>query len=270
MATIEPVTDPFPAEVFRGFLSKPRRSGLFTDFDGTLAPIVDDPDQARLVAGAAEVLDVLAGQLGRVGVLSGRPVEFLAPLVPRAVMLSGLYGLQKLDDGVRDDHQMGGAWREVTDDIAALAAERGPKGMRVEDKDLSITLHYRGHPEIEDEVLAWAEKQASRSGLVVRRAKMSFELHPPIEADKGTALVDLVDDLTDVCFIGDDVGDERAFDALDRLADQGVRAIRVAVSGSEAPPALIDRADVVVTGPDGALELLRGLSTRVPAQAVQR
>lgn len=260
------MTDSFPAEVFGGFLSQPSRSGLFTDFDGTLSAIVDDPEQARLVEGAAEVLDVLAGQLGRVGMLSGRPVDFLAPLVPRSVMLSGLYGLQKLDDGVRDDHPMGGAWREVTDDIAGLAEERGPEGMRVEDKDLSITLHYRGHPEIEDEVLAFAEKQAARSGLVVRRAKMSFELHPPIEADKGTALTELVDDLTDVCFIGDDVGDECAFDALDRLADQGVRVVRVAVAGSEAPQALIDRADVVVDGPEEALDLLRQLSQSVPAQ----
>jgi trehalose 6-phosphate phosphatase len=260
------VTDPFPAEVFRGFLSHPRQSGLFTDFDGTLSAIVDDPDRAQLVSGAAQVLDVLAGQLGRVGVLSGRPIDFLVPLVPRSVMLSGLYGLQKLDDGVRDDHPMGGAWREVTDDIASLAEQRGPEGMRVEDKDLSITLHYRGHPEIEGDVLAWAEKQAARSGLVVRRAKMSFELHPPIEADKGTALLDLVDDFTDVCFIGDDVGDEVAFDALDQLASRGIHTVRVAVAGAEAPSELIDRADVVVNGPDGVLSLLRRLSESVPAR----
>jgi trehalose 6-phosphate phosphatase len=260
------VTDPFPAEVFRGFLSHPRQSGLFTDFDGTLSAIVDDPDRAQLVSGAAQVLDVLAGQLGRVGVLSGRPIDFLVPLVPRSVMLSGLYGLQKLDDGVRDDHPMGGAWREVTDDIASLAEQRGPEGMRVEDKDLSITLHYRGHPEIEGDVLAWAEKQAARSGLVVRRAKMSFELHPPIEADKCTSLLYLVYSITDVCFIGDDVCDEFAYDALDQLSSRGINTVRVAVAGAEAPSELIDRADVVVNGPDGVLSLLRRLSESVPAR----
>jgi trehalose 6-phosphate phosphatase len=110
------------------------------------------------------------------------------------------------------------------------------------------------------------EKQAARSGLVVRRAKMSFELHPPIEADKGTALLDLVDDFTDVCFIGDDVGDEVAFDALDQLASRGIHTVRVAVAGAEAPSELIDRADVVVNGPDGVLSLLRRLSESVPAR----
>lgn len=265
MATIDRVTASLP-DAFARFVSHPRESGLFTDFDGTLSAIVDDPEQAQLIAGAPEVLDELARQLGRVGVLSGRPVDFLAPLVPRSVMVSGLYGLQKLDDGARDDHPMGGAWREVTEDIARLAADRGPEGMRVEDKDLSITLHYRGHPEIEADVLAFAEKQAARSGLVVRPAKMSYELHPPIEADKGTALLELVEGLTAVCFIGDDVGDEEAFDALDRLAEQGVATVRVAVAGPEAPAALVDRADVVVDGPDGALELLRQLADRVAAQ----
>lgn len=259
------MSETLPA-VFGRFVSHPREAGVFTDFDGTLSPIVDDPDQAELVAGAAEVLDVLAQHVGRVGVVSGRPVEFLAPLLPRRVMVSGLYGLQTLVDGVRDDHPLGGAWREVTDDIAKLAAERGPQGMRVEDKDLSITLHYRGHPEIEDEVLAWAQKQAARSGLVVRPAKMSFELHPPIEADKGTALLRLVDDLTAVCFIGDDVGDEQAFDALDELASRGVTTVRVAVAGPEAPPGLLERADLVVDGPEGALDLLRELARAVDAQ----
>lgn len=254
--------------VFRRFVSRPREAGLFTDFDGTLSAIVDDPEQAQLISGAAEVLDVLATHLARVGVVSGRPVEFLAPLVPRRVLLSGLYGLQKLEDGERDDHPLGGAWREVTDDIANLAADRGPEGMRVEDKDLSITLHYRGHPELEGEVLAWAEKQAARSGLVVRPAKMSYELHPPIEADKGTALLDLVDDLTAVCFVGDDVGDEEAFDALDQLAERGVVTVRVAVAGPEAPADLLDRADLVVDGPEGVLELLRQLAREVSAQPV--
>jgi trehalose 6-phosphate phosphatase len=102
--------------------------------------------------------------------------------------------------------------------------------------------------------------QAGRSGLVVRPAKMSYELHPPIAADKGTALLDVVDDLKAVCFIGDDVGDEKAFDALDRLAERGgVAVVRVTVAGPETPEELVQRADLVVDGPEGALDLLRGV-----------
>jgi trehalose 6-phosphate phosphatase len=256
-------------ELFGPFVREPASAGVFTDFDGSISPIVDDPDAAQLIAGAREVLADLAARLGRVGVMSGRPVEFLQSMLPDTVIVSGLYGLQKLERGVRDDHPMGGAWREVTDDIAHLAAARGPEGMRVEDKDLSITLHFRSHPEIADEVLAWANQQAARSGLVVRPAKMSYELHPPIAADKGTALLDVVDDLKAVCFIGDDVGDEKAFDALDRLAERGgVAVVRVTVAGPETPEELVQRADLVVDGPEGALDLLRGVLGGLTAEPV--
>jgi trehalose 6-phosphate phosphatase len=88
---------------------------------------------------------------------------------------------------------------------------------------------------------------------------MSFELHPPIAADKGTAVRDLADGLAAVCFLGDDLGDLPAFAELQRLADEGVATVRVAVRSDEAPEELLDAADVVVDGPEGARDLLRQL-----------
>src|SRR5690606_10224881 len=102
---------------------------------------------------------------------------------------------------------------------------------------------------------------------VVRGARMSIELHPPIAADKGTALESLVDDLEAVCFIGDDMGDLPAYDALDRLAARGVQAVRVAVASSEAPPELIERADLVLDGPPEVLAFLRRLAGGAGAPA---
>ena len=90
--------------------------------------------------------------------------------------------------------------------------------MRVESKGLSLTLHYRGHPDLESQVRELAERQAARSGLSVRTARMSYELHPPIDADKGTALRDVTAGLEAVCFLGDDRGDLPAFVELERLA----------------------------------------------------
>jgi trehalose 6-phosphate phosphatase len=131
--------------------------------------------------------------------------------------------------------------------------------MRVESKGLSLTLHYRGRPDLEPAVRVWAEEQATRSGLVVRSAKMSFELHPPIAADKGTALRELTGGLQAVCFIGDDLGDLPAFDQLDVLQASGVSTVRAAVRSDESPAELLERADIVVDGPAGAAELLRAL-----------
>ncbi len=210
--------------------------------------------------GSVEVLTALADIFELVGVLSGRPVDFLQPMFPPSVMLAGLYGLQRLRNGERTDHPLGGSWREVIDDVASLSRARGPAGMNVESKGLSITLHYRGRPRLEPRVRAFAESQAVRSGLECRPARMSYELHPPIPADKGSALVELSEGLSAVAFIGDDVGDLRAFDALDRLSTAGVHTVRVAVHNAEESDELISRADVVVEDPLGVRDLMQYLA----------
>lgn len=235
---------------------------MLLDFDGTLSPIVDDPAAARPLPGAAETLADLAESFRLVGVLSGRPVEFLQPLLPPGVVIAGLYGLEVVRDGERLDHPFAGAWREVIEDVARCSVALGPAGMQVEPKGLSLTLHYRSHPEIAGAVHEWAGTQASRSGLVARQARMSVELHPPIPTDKGTALEALTEGLSAVCYVGDDEGDLPAFDALDRLAgrsDVPVHTVRVAVASDEAPTQLLARADLVVAGPEAVLGFLRSL-----------
>ena len=241
------------------FAERPALAAVVLDFDGTLSPIVDVAAEARPVDGAVELLDRLAGRLGLVAVMSGRPVDFLRRLLPPSVALSGLYGLEVIRDGVRRDLPGAGAWREVVADVARISVDRGPEGMVVEPKGLSLTLHYRTRPDVAPAVVAWAEKQAARSGLVARPAKMSVELHPPIAVDKGTALEALTAGLAAVCYAGDDQGDLPAFDALDRLAAAGVHTLRVAVASPEAPPELVERADLLVDDPGGVVALLRRL-----------
>jgi trehalose 6-phosphate phosphatase len=241
-------------------VSRASESGVFFDYDGTLSPIVDDPASARPLAGVPEALENLIRRYGLVGILSGRPIEFLQPLLPAGVAISGLYGLEVVRNGTRADHPFAGAWREAVDDVARGSVSLGPPGMLVESKGLSLTLHYRSHPELAEAVKEWARVQAGRSGLVVRPARMSIELHPPISMDKGTALEKLVGDLGVVCYVGDDQGDLPAFDALDRLASAGRHTLRVAVVSDEVPAELVARADLVLDGPEGVLSFLRELA----------
>ena len=246
---------------FEPFLADPSRVGVFTDFDGTLAPIVASPDAAVPLDGVVPALEELARLVGRVAVISGRPVEFLQRFFTAApVRLSGLYGLQAVIDGERRDDPRAEDWRQAVDAVVVDAATSGPAGMHVESKGLSVTLHYREHPEAAEAVAVWAGAQAERSGLELRSARMSVELHPPVDTDKGAVVTQLAEGLDAVCFLGDDVGDLPAFAALDRLRAEGRTVAKVVVASSELAPELHAAADVTVAGPAEALALLRALA----------
>ena len=247
------------AERLTIFRADPAAVAVVLDYDGTLSPIVADAAAALPQEGVPDLLARLRDRLGLVAVVSGRPIDFLAPLLPPGLVLAGLYGLELAVDDQRLDHPQSGNWREVVDDVAGRAEVRGPAGVVVERKGLSLTLHYRTAPDQEAATAAYAAEEAHRSGLVARPARMSWELHPPIEVDKGTAVLDLADDFAAVAFAGDDVGDLPGFDALDELAERGVATLRIAVDSPEAPAELLDRADVVVDGPAGLVTLLDSL-----------
>jgi trehalose 6-phosphate phosphatase len=252
------VTTAPAADVLDALRAAPRAAAVCSDFDGTLATIVDDPAAARPAPGAVEALAALVDRYAVVGVLSGRPVEFLVEHLPPGLELRGLYGLESVSGGVRADHPDAVPWRAVVGGVVDEARDRLPLHL-VEAKGLSLTLHYRTDPGREQAVLAFAQEAAARTGLALRRARRSVELHPPVDVDKGTVLTELAGGLAAACFIGDDAGDLAAFDALDRLAGAGTATARVAVRSAEAPAGLLERADVVVDGPAGAVALLRSL-----------
>jgi trehalose 6-phosphate phosphatase len=244
------------------FHAAPRQAGVLVDFDGTLSPIVLDPALAVPLPGASATLLELHAAYAVVAVVSGRPASFLMQRIPEGPRLCGLYGLEQVVDGVVVAHPGASDWRSVIDEVAEVADLDGPEGIDVEHKGLSLTLHFRRLPGVAEAARSWADGVAISTGLHVRPAKMSVELHPPVAVDKGTVVVDLARGLGAVCFVGDDSGDLPAFDALDRLAAEGCTTLRVAVRTSESASELVERADLCVDGPDGALELLRAL---VPA-----
>ena len=237
----------------------PGQSGVYTDFDGTLAPIVDDPAHARPLEGGPEALAALAARYARVGVISGRPVRFLQWAIGApAVDLWGEYGLERAVGGEVEMAKGAESWRTAVAEVAARA-EAADVAERVERKSLSVTLHYRADPRREQLVRDWAAEEGARTGLEITEARKSVELRPPIHRDKGTALADAAAGLGAVCFLGDDRGDLAAFDALDRLAADGVHAVRIGVRSPEMPAELERRADVIVDGPVAALDVLRAL-----------
>lgn len=249
-------------ELLAPFRDDPRGTGVFTDFDGTLAPIVDDPAAAQPLPGVVDALEALAGRYGRVGVISGRPASFLQThLGGRGVFLSGLYGLEFVEEGSDEVQAIEEAapWREIVEEAASAGDSELPPGISVERKGLCLSVHHRRDPSLEPESRAWVEAQAEKTGLVVHPARMSFELRPPLERDKGTVLAEAANGCHQVCFLGDDRGDLTAFDTLDRMAAEGATVLRVGVDSEEVPAELLERADIVVEGPEGSLRILRGL-----------
>lgn len=234
------------------------RSGLFLDFDGTLAEIVTRPELARAAEGARDTLEALCERARLVAIVTGRPALDVRTLLESdAVEVHGLYGMEGRPDPAA------AALVETILPFAEAVASETP-GAWVERKGLSLAVHVREAPDpdaAEAEVRAELAAIARRHGLHLLTGKRVVELAAG-RPSKG----DLVERLARqrgieaALFAGDDVADLDAFDALDRLARDGMPTVRVAVRGPETPAPLLDRADDVAEGPAGLVAMLRGLA----------
>ena len=247
-------------EALTPFRADPGTVALILDFDGTLSPIVEDAAAAVPHADVPDLLARLRDHFGLVAVVSGRPVEFLLPLLPTGLVLAGLYGLELMVDGERRDHPQAGNWREVVDDVAGLAEVRAPAGVVVERKGLSLTLHYRSAPDQEAAAAAYA---AGRGPPVGPRGPPRPDVLGAAPADRGRQ---------GHCGAGPGRRTCRRWPSpattwvtcpastrSTSWTTAGVATLRIAVDSPEAPLPLLERADLVVDGPDGLVALLESL-----------
>ena len=251
---------------FEPLVAAPARAAIIVDFDGTLAPIVADPETAVALPAARDALAGLVGAVGTVAVVSGRPVAFLrAALGIDGITYVGQYGLERWDGTRVVTDPRVEPYLPVVEEVA-VAAEQELPGLRIERKQgVAVVLHWREQPERGPETEAWASAAARRSGLARHPARMAVELRPPIPMDKGRAVAEVCAGVDTAAFAGDDAGDLAAFDALDRLHAEGslAAAVRVAVRSDEAPADLVARADVMVDGPAGLAVLFAELGALV-------
>jgi trehalose 6-phosphate phosphatase len=223
----------------------PERAALFLDVDGTLAPIVERPEDASVPEATREVLRGLAARYGLVACISGR-VETDARRVVG------------VDDGIVyvGEHGMGldphaGDWDDA---LERLLAETDWEPER---KRYSAAFHYRTADDQAEAVatLRRVEHRAVELGLRPRWGRKVLEVLPPVAANKGTAVRALLAEhgLRRALYAGDDSTDLEAFRGLDGLD----LAVRVAVVSEEGPSALGEAADIVVGSTDALVELLR-------------
>jgi trehalose 6-phosphate phosphatase len=256
-------------QVARALAARAQEVALCLDFDGTLSPVVDDPEAARPLQGIVELLHPLARRFAAVAIVSGRPAPYLAEHVgATGVRYLGLYGLQEMYGGeVRVDPRLEAARPTVA---AAAAVLRDSPAVResgawLEDKVYSVAVHTRRVPDRErwnDPIDRTARQIAEEHGLELIPGKMVWELRPPVPADKGDAVRRVVAEsgARTVVVVGDDLGDLPAFAAVAELVTEGHDGMRVAVRSEEAPHELLASADLVLEGPEGVLDFLRRLA----------
>jgi trehalose-phosphatase len=237
------------ADLFAPLTAAPERSALIFDVDGTLAPIVARPELAVVPDETRAELRRLAGTYLLVACLSGRAGDDARRLV-----------------GVPEIEVVGNHGLELSPHAPAYAERmsyfRDEIGLPVEDKGLTLSYHYR---EAEDETAARAEletvaERAAEAGLIPGWGRKVLEIRPPVEANKGTAVRELLSRAGSVdagLYAGDDATD---LDAFAGLREAGLEhAVCIGVDSLEAPPGLRETADLMVMGAAGMIEILRKL-----------
>ncbi|MBL1067569.1 trehalose-phosphatase [Streptomyces sp. 7-21] len=253
----------------------PERALVAVDFDGTLAPIVPDPEQARAHPDALPALARLAARVGTLAVITGRSAAAVVRLggFDRHPGLSGLtvlgaYGAERWDAATGEfrtppPHPGVAAAREA---LPGLLAECGAADAHIEDKGGAVAVHTRRAAEPEASFARLEEplgSLAARLGLTLEPGRLVLELRPP-GMDKGAALTALVKETgaRSVLYAGDDLGDLAAFEAVAALRAQGVPGVRVCSASTEVTR-LSEIADLTVDGPAGVAALLAALAAAV-------
>ena len=275
-------TSPVAEDRYAALVAAAASSVVGLDFDGTLAPIVDDPASAHIHPEAPEVLLALSGVVRAIAVVTGRPARKVLALgglddvgreigeTGRELFVFGQYGFERWSSTrrrvvtPRPPQGLSGFLRE----LPQLLREADAADAFVEDKGLAIAVHTR---RLDDPVAAFDRLEprlrdlAGRHGMVLEPGRSVIEARSP-GTDKGTVVRDLAKevDAGGFLFAGDDLGDVEAFEAVADLRDQGLPTLLVC-SASDEESALVERSDVVVHGPDGVLDLLRRLTSDASA-----
>ena len=263
------------ARALQAIIHSPGDTLIGLDFDGTLAPIVDDPEQAYADPAAVAALGRLGERVGAVAVITGRPVrtavrlggfDTVAELGSMVVL--GQYGVERWD-AARNSYVVPPAPAEiqaVADELPGLLESLDLSEVRVEHKGRAVGVHTRT---LADPAAAFGRLEApvralaDRYGLRVEPGKNVWEIRAP-GMDKGAALRSVVTETgaKQVVFAGDDLGDLPAFEAVQALRTEGLAGLLVC-SASYEEDALVEISDVILDGTAGVAEWLTALADAI-------
>lgn len=282
-AAAAPLVRSYPADIaviVERLAAGAAQLAILLDFDGVLAPIVDDPSAARPDPAAAEAVRSLAATLPLVACVTGRQaLQARRLLGVEEIAYTGLHGAEVLLPGA-EAPVVPDAFAADAQAVAAIIAgarlePQGLAGLDVEEKGPIVALHWR---RAADPAAAEARAQelglrAAAAGLRSGAGRAVLELRPGLERTKGDGVESLLrgaPGARHALYAGDDITDLDAFARLRSLVAAGAldSATLVAVSGPDAPPQVAAAADVVLATPAELGALLSAVASRlvVPAE----
>ncbi len=243
------------AEALRPLTEAPERAGVFLDVDGTLAPIVERAEDARVPDATRALLRGLVERYAIVACVSGRDAVDARRLVGLdGLWYAGSHGAELMEPGAPSASVLP-AFAEWADRVHAFAERHSDSGARMEDKGPIVAFHWRGAGD-EDAVRSRLEEVAreAEAEFLTHWGRKVLEIRPPVAVDKGRAIHELIrrSGVQVALYAGDDRTDLDAFRALGD-------GVRVGVRSAEGPPEIVERADLVVEGTDGLLLVLESL-----------
>ncbi|NDJ54104.1 MAG: trehalose-phosphatase [Chloroflexi bacterium] len=253
------------AETWLRQLVDGQRFGFITDVDGTISHIAPVPDEATVTEYSRHALSILAEHLPLVGVISGRAAADIHERVGvESLVYVGNHGLERWVDGDVMPNPDALQYRSALKAAKATIEEVLWPGMFIEDKRVTLSVHYR-QAEDPDAVMTDLTSVmydiADQHGVRCFEGRRIFEFRPPIDKNKGSALIELIADfeLDTAIYLGDDVTDVDAFLMARRLRDIGTcyaLAAGVESADGDTPQAVRDEADFLVTGVSDVESLL--------------
>jgi trehalose 6-phosphate phosphatase len=212
---------------------------LLSDYDGTLTPIVGRPDEAVLPPGVRDRLRALAARPGfSVGIVSGRPLSEVRSLVGvEEVYYAGNHGFEIEGPGLKFIHPAAQAAQpKIHKLLRQLSAKLADvEGVIIEDKGLSLSIHYRLVSRSDEEMAAEIFRRVTSPWLHdgeirVTSGKKVWEIRPPIDWHKGKAVETIMDEIKPIhegkqclaIYLGDDTTDEDAFKVIHQPQGWGI------------------------------------------------
>ncbi len=249
------------------------RFGILSDFDGTLVVFRPFPEYPKLTDRMKQVIRALSDRVALFAMISGRAALELRTVADEqpGVTYIGNHGLEELKGDTLIVLPEAQEWEERVTAFYHDLGEPEIEGVRYQHKrvTMSVTYRYVENPEdVKRRIKEKLDQVNERYGLHMHEGRTIWEVKPPIALDKGTAVRSLIEEhhLESVLFLGDDITDVYAMDALRDLREQGrVKGLIVGVMGETDVPQVTNAADIIANSVAEVEDLFEWIAERLPA-----